>query len=49
MEKCEICEETIYPGDPCHFVKVKGDRRIRWYCEKCAKGECKHDTTGKRH
>ena len=39
---CEICKEMIYTGDPCHFVKVKGDRRIRWYCEKCAKGECKH-------
>lgn len=37
-KSCEICMKLILPGDPCHFVKVKGDRRIRWYCEKCVKG-----------
>lgn len=50
MEKCAICGKTIYTGDPCHFAKVKGDRRVRWYCEKCAKGGRKNgDTDGKRH
>lgn len=47
---CEICGELILPGAPCHFVKVKGAPRIRWYCEKCAKGDRKNDDTdGKRH
>lgn len=48
MEKCTICGKTIYTGDPCHFVKVKG-QPVRWYCEKCVKGGGKHDADGKRH
>ena len=48
MEKCKICGKVIHTGDPCHFVKAKG-QPIRWYCEKCVKGGGKHDTTGKRH
>jgi ribosomal protein L24E len=46
---CEICGKTIYTGDPCHFVKVKGDKRILWYCKECVKGGGKDDTAGKRH
>ena len=49
MEKCAICGKDIRPGDPCHFVKIKGQRELRWYCEKCAKGGGKRDTDGKRH
>lgn len=48
-ETCHICRETIYAGDPCHFVKVKG-QPMRWYCEKCVKGGQKNDDTdGKRY
>jgi hypothetical protein len=47
--KCEICGKPINTGDPCYFVKVKGQRRLRWYCEKCAKGDKKHGTAGKGH
>lgn len=50
IEKCKICGKEFHPGDPGHFVKVKGQRGILWYCEKCAKGGGKHgDTAGKRH
>ena len=47
IEKCAICGKTIYTGDPCHFVKAKG-QPIRWYCEKCVKGENDHGKSGKR-
>jgi hypothetical protein len=49
MEKCEICRKPILAGEPCYFVKVKG-QPIRWYCKKCVKGGQKNgDTNGKRH
>ena len=38
VKTCEICKKPILAGDPCHFVKVKGDKGIRWYCKKCVKG-----------
>ena len=50
LKICEICRKTIPAGTPCHFVKVKGDKRIRWYCVDCVKGGRKNgDTNGKRH
>lgn len=46
---CRGCGAIIRDGEPCHFVKIKGQRGLRWYCQKCVKGEGKHDTDGKRH
>lgn len=40
MHKCEICGKMIMTGDPCHFVKLRG-QPVRWYCEKCVKGGAK--------
>lgn len=49
MAKCNICGKEIQDGASCHFVKIKGQRRLRWYCENCVKGGPKHDASGKRH
>lgn len=47
---CHGCKEIIRDGTPCHFVKVKGQRGLRWYCKECMKGGEKHgNTTGERH
>lgn len=34
---CYLCKKHIKPGDPYHFVKIKG-RPMRFYCVACVKG-----------
>ena len=48
LKKCARCGKEIRAGDPCHFVKAKG-QPIKFYCEQCVKGESRHGNTGKRN
>ena len=47
VKTCRICGKTIWAGRPYHFVKVKGDRALRWYCKECVKGGHKDGTARK--
>jgi hypothetical protein len=44
---CRICGKPLYAKDHPIFVKVKGQRKLRWYCRECVKGGGKHDTDRK--
>ncbi len=49
FNNCRICGNILGVSDRPIFVKVKGQRDLRWYCRECVKGGGKHDTTGERH
>ena len=44
MEKCASCGKIITNGV---WVKVKGQRALRWYCKDCTKGGGKDVNPGK--
>ena len=46
---CRLCGKILADPTDAIFVKVKGQRDLRWYCKKCVKGGGEHDTTGKGH
>lgn len=49
MNICRICGKSSTSPAAGIWVKVKGQRELRWYCKECVKGGGKHDTAGKGH